>query len=77
MKSKLYVPPAKWALAWTVGAIVMVIVWLSLLFFVHASGALSLYVGLIVGFNAGAFIAAGVAQPVEEDKDEGFFLSPN
>ena len=76
MKNKLYVPTGKWLLAWTVGIIAWVIVWLALLFLADASGALSIYVGLIVGLNAGAFVAAGAAKPIEEE-DEGFFLSPN
>lgn len=76
MKSHLHVPPRKLFLPWIAGVAVGVVVWLGLLFFADASGALSIYVGGIVGFNAGAYVAAGIARPADEEDQEGFVLNP-
>lgn len=74
MKSTLQVPPRKRLLPWIVGIFVGAVVWAGLLFLTDASGTLSLFIGFIVGFNAAAYVAAGIARPIEEE-EEGFFLS--
>ncbi|MBW3595337.1 MAG: hypothetical protein KY391_07135 [Actinobacteria bacterium] len=76
MKSQLEIPRNKRFLPWIAGIAVGVIVWVALLFVVDASGVLSMYVGGIVGFNAGAYVAAGIARPVEEE-DDRLFLNPH
>jgi len=75
VKEKLEIPPRKRLLPWAAGIAVGSVVWVALLLLADASGALSIYVGGIVGFNVGAYVAAGIARPVEEE-DEGFFLKP-
>lgn len=75
MKSTLQVPAGKRALPWLAGAAVGSVVWLGLLFFADAAGALSIYVGAIAGLNGYAFVAAGIARPAKED-DDSFFLNP-
>lgn len=61
---------------WLAGALATAVVWLALLHLADAAGALSIYVGLIAGLNAYAYVAAGIARPVEEDKDDSFILNP-
>ena len=75
MTGKYQIPPRKRLLPYLAGVVAMAVVWLSMLNLADASGALSIYIGAIVGFNAYAFVAAGVAKPQEEE-DEGFFLTP-
>ncbi len=75
MKNDLEIPRGKRVLPWLVGVAVGSVVWVAMLFLANASGALSIYVGIIIGFNAGAYVAAGVARPVEEE-EEGIFLKP-
>ena len=75
MKTHLHVPPGKLFLPWIAGIVVGVVVWVGLLFLADASGALSIYVGAIVGLNAGAYVAAGIARPTEEE-EEPFILNP-
>lgn len=76
MKPKYEIPPRRRLLPYLAGVVAAAIVWQALLHFAGASGALSVYVGIIVGFNAYAFVAAGIAKPQEEE-EEGFFLSPH
>ena len=76
MTTPYEVPPNKRFLPWIAGIVVAALVWLALLNLVRASGAFSFYVAIIIGFNAFAFVSAGVAKPREEE-EEGFFLSPN
>ena len=76
MKSHFHVPPRKLILPWLAGFAVGIVVWLALLFFADASGTLSIYVGGIVGFNAGAYVAAGIARP-DHEEDESFILNPH
>lgn len=76
MTTPYEVPSNKRFLPWIAGTIVAVAVWAGLLFLVSASGAFSFYVAIIIGFNAFAFVSAGVAKPREEE-EEGFFLSTN
>lgn len=76
MKSTLQVPPGKRIWPWVAATAVGAAVWLGLLNIVHASGALSMYVGFIVAFNAYAFVAAGIARPIQEDDKDQFFLDP-
>lgn len=76
MKSALQVPPGKRALPWLAATAAGVLVWVALLLLVHASGALSLYVGVIVALNAYAFVAAGIAKPVGNDDKNDFMLDP-
>ena len=75
MKSHFHVPTKKLLLPWLAGIAVGVAVWLALLFFADAAGALAIYVGGIVGFNAGAYVAAGIARPDHEEEDS-FILNP-
>lgn len=75
MKSTLQVPPGRRALPWLAAGVVGGLVWLGLLLVADAAGALSMYVGIIVGLNAYAFVAAGIARPVREE-DDSFFLNP-
>jgi hypothetical protein len=71
------VPSNKRFLPWIAGVVVAAIVWQALLHLASASGAFSFYVAMIIGFNAFAFVSAGVAKPREDEEEEGFFLSPN
>lgn len=61
---------------WLAGALAAVVVWLALLHLANAAGALSIYVGLIAGLNAYAYVAAGIARPVQEGEDDSFILDP-
>jgi hypothetical protein len=76
MKSTLQVPAGKRALPWLAAAAGGTAVWLGLLYFAEAAGALSIYVGAIAGLNVYAFVAAGIARPVREDNDDSFILNP-
>lgn len=76
MKTHLHVPPKKLFLPWIAGIAVGSAVWIGLLFLADASGALAIYVGAIVGLNAGAFVAAGIARPADDDGEEPFILNP-
>ena len=75
-KNTLQIPPRKRLLPWLAGIFVGAAIWAGLLFLTDASGTLSLFIGFIVGFNAASYVAAGIAQPVEEE-EEGLFLSPH
>ena len=76
MKPKYEVPRSRRLVPYLAGLVAAAVVWQALLHLADASGALSVYIGAIVGFNAYAFVAAGVAKP-QEDEEEGFFLSPH
>lgn len=76
MKSKLHVPPGKRLFPWVAALVISAAVWQALLQIVHASGALAIYVSMIVGLNVYAVVAAGIAQPLEDEDDGSFFLSP-
>lgn len=76
MKTTLQVPRGKRALPWIAATAIGVAVWMGLLFAADASGALSIYVGFIVAFNAYAFVAAGVARPAQDGDEESFILNP-
>jgi len=75
MRARLEIPRRKRLLPWIAGIAVGAAVWGALLFLTETSGTLSIYIGFIAGFNAGAFVAAGLAKPLEEE-EEGLFLSP-
>jgi len=75
VKGHLQIPRRKRLLPWLAGIVAGSAVWAALLFLTNTSGTMSVYVGFIVGFNAGAFVAAGIARPVE-DEEEGVFISP-
>ena len=75
MKSTLQVPPGKRFLPWLAATAIGVAVWLALLLVLDAAGVLAFYVAAIVSLNAYAFVAAGIAKPVQEDEDP-FILSP-
>lgn len=76
MKSTLQVPRGKRAVPWLAATAIGAAVWLGLLLLADASGAFSIYVGGIVAFNAYAFVAAGIARPVQEKDEESFVLDP-
>ena len=76
MKSTLQVPRGKRALPWIAATAIGVVVWMGLLLLADASGALSIYIGFIVAFNAYAFVAAGIARPNQDDDEEPFILNP-
>ena len=76
MKPKLHVPPGKRLFPWAAALAGAAAVWQVLLQFAHAAGALAIYVAMIVGLNIYAFVAAGVARPIEDEDDGGFFLKP-
>lgn len=75
MKGQLEIPRRKRVLPWIVGLAAGAVVWAGLLFLTETSGTLAIYVGFIVGFNAGAFVAAGLAKPVAGE-EEGLFIDP-
>ena len=76
MKPKLHVPREKRLIPWLAAFVVGGAIWQALLHLASASGALSIYVAIIVGFNAYAFVAAGIAKPIPEEEEEGLFLKP-
>ena len=76
MTAKFEVPRHRRPWPWVVGIVVTLAVWQGLLQLTNSSGAFAVYVAIIVGFNAYAFAAAGLAKAPEEE-DEGFFLSPH
>ena len=76
MSAKYEIPPRKRFLPWIVGLGVGLAVWQALLQLAHTSGAFAVYVAIIVGFNAFAIVAAGIAKPRGEE-EEGFVLSPH
>lgn len=76
MKSTLQVPPGKRFVPWLAATAVGVAVWLALLLGVDTAGVLAFYVAAIVSLNAYAFVAAGIAKPVQEDDDDPFILNP-
>jgi hypothetical protein len=76
MKSTLQVPPGKRIWPWLAATAAGAAVWVGLLLLADASGALSIYVGFIVAFNAYAFVAAGIARPAQRDDEDSFILNP-
>jgi hypothetical protein len=76
MKSTLQVPPGKRFVPWLAATAVGVAVWLALLLVVDTAGVLAFYVAAIVALNAYAFVAAGIAKPVQEDDEDSFILNP-
>ena len=76
MKSTLQVPPGKRILPWLAATAAGALVWVGLLHLADAAGALSMYVGSIVALNAYAFVAAGIAKPVNNNDEDSFILNP-
>ena len=76
MSAPYEIPTSKRLLPWGAGLAAGLVVWQALLQVFDASGTLAIYVAAILGFNAYALVAAGVARPVEEEEEESFLLKP-
>lgn len=61
-------PLSRRALPWVAGGVVGALVWGALMVFLESSGAFAIYVGIILGFNAYAYTAAGIARPLLQDE---------